>query len=84
MANHQVYQEATHDQAYAGMGTTVVAAWLVGRSSSIAHVGDSRLYLIRNKTIQLLTRDHSLVQEQAVRSGLLTDAEACARRTNMC
>lgn len=75
VANHQVYQEATHDQAYAGMGTTVVAAWLVGSILSIAHVGDSRLYLIRNKTIQLLTRDHSLVQEQ-VRSGLLTDAEA--------
>ena len=54
-----------------------------GRSSR-SHVGDSRLYLIRNKTIQLLTRDHSLVQEQ-VRSGLLTDAEALrAAHTNMC
>ena len=54
VANHQVYQEATHDQAYAGMGTTVVAAWLVGSILSIAHVGDSRLYLIRNKTLPFM------------------------------
>lgn len=75
LANHRVHHEAAHDPAYAGMGTTVVAAWLTGSMVSIAHVGDSRLYLIRDQAIQLLTRDHSLVQEQ-VRSGLLTDAQA--------
>lgn len=75
LANHRVHQEAAQQLAYAGMGTTVVAAWLVGSTVSVAHVGDSRLYLIRDQTIQPLTRDHSLVQEQ-VRSGLLTEAEA--------
>ena len=75
VANHQVYQEATHDQPYAGMGTTVVAGVARGVDPlSCAHVGDSRLYLIRNKTIRLLTRGPFLVQEQ-VRSGLLTDAK---------
>lgn len=57
------------------MGTTVVAAWLVGPILSIAHVGDSRLYLIRGNALQLLTADHSLVQEQ-VQSGLLTAHDA--------
>jgi len=75
LANHRVHQEAMHHPAYAGMGTTVVAAWIAGSMVSIAHVGDSRLYLIRDQAMQLLTRDHSLVQEQ-VRAGLLTDAEA--------
>lgn len=75
LANHRVHQEANQHLAYAGMGTTVVAAWLVGTTVSVAHVGDSRLYLIRDQTIQVLTQDHSLVQEQ-VRSGLLTEAEA--------
>ncbi len=75
LANHRVHQEAAHHPAYAGMGTTVVAAWLTESMVSIAHVGDSRLYLIRDQAIRLLTQDHSLVHEQ-VRSGLLTDAEA--------
>lgn len=75
LANHRIHQEAAREQAYAGMGTTVVAACVTGSILSIAHVGDSRLYLIRDRTIQLLTQDHSLVQEQ-LRSGLLTEAEA--------
>ena len=57
------------------MGTTVVAALIQGRALSFAHVGDSRLYLIRSGAIHLLTVDHSLVMEQ-VRDGLLTEEEA--------
>lgn len=75
LANHKVHQEAARHAEYAGMGTTVVAAWLVGPILSIAHVGDSRLYLIRGNALQLLTTDHSLVQEQ-VQSGLLTAHDA--------
>ena len=73
LANHRVHQEAAHDAAYSGMGTTVVAAWLVGSVLSIAHVGDSRLYLIRNRMLQALTTDHSLVQAQVL--SRLLDAE---------
>lgn len=75
LANHTVHQEAARYADYTGMGTTVVAAWLVGRILSIAHVGDSRLYLIRGDTVQPLTADHSLVHEQ-VRCGLLAAEEA--------
>lgn len=74
LSNHRVHQEAARHAEYAGMGTTVVAARLAGAVLSIAHVGDSRLYVIRDGAAQLLTVDHSLVQEQ-VRSGLLAAAE---------
>jgi protein phosphatase len=75
LANEAVYQSARACQQWSGMGTTVVAAALTGRMLSYAHVGDSRLYLVRNRTIQPLTMDHSLVAEQ-VRLGLLTEEEA--------
>ncbi|HQR13369.1 MAG TPA: protein phosphatase 2C domain-containing protein [Nitrospira sp.] len=74
LANHRVHQEAARRTDYAGMGTTVVAVQLTGAVLSIAHVGDSRLYLIRDGAVQLLTVDHSLVQEQ-VQSGLLAAAD---------
>jgi protein phosphatase len=57
------------------MGTTVVAALVRGNKVAIAHVGDSRIYLIRNHAFEQLTKDHSLVMEQ-VRRGLLTLEEA--------
>ena len=75
LANHRVHQEAARRAEYAGMGTTVVAARLAGATLSIAHVGDSRLYVIRDGAVQLLTVDHSLVQEQ-VQSGLLAAADS--------
>jgi protein phosphatase len=57
------------------MGTTVVAALLLEEVLTIAHVGDSRLYLIRNGTIQALTTDHSWVAEQILK-GFITEEEA--------
>jgi PPM family protein phosphatase len=75
LANHLIYQSAGDRPGWNGMGTTVVAAALTGSLLSYAHVGDSRLYLVRNQTIQPLTIDHSWVAEQ-VRQGLLTEEEA--------
>ena len=69
LANYRVHQEAALHADHHRMGTTVVAIWLVGSVLSIAHVGDSRLYLIRNHVLQALTTDHSLVQAQ-VESGM--------------
>ena len=57
------------------MGTTVVAALLHDEVLAIAHVGDSRLYLIRNGAIQPLTTDHSWVTEQMLK-GFITEEEA--------
>jgi protein phosphatase len=74
-ANDVVYRESWSRPDYAGMGTTVVAALLREEVLAIAHVGDSRLYLVRNGTIQALTTDHSWVAEQILK-GLITQEEA--------
>jgi protein phosphatase len=57
------------------MGTTVVAALLNEEALAIAHVGDSRLYLVRDGTIQPITTDHSWVAEQILK-GFMTEEEA--------
>lgn len=75
LANDVIYKSAEDRPEWSGMGTTVVAAALTDHILSFAHVGDSRLYLFRNQTIQPLTIDHSWVAEQ-VRQGLLTEEEA--------
>jgi protein phosphatase len=73
-ANLAIYQEALHQPVYAGMGTTVAAVLVAGHILSIAHVGDSRVYLIRDGTLHPLTCDHSVVSEQ-MRNGLLDEEE---------
>jgi len=75
LANQAIHREAQRHLDYAHMGTTVVSALISGQVLSFAHVGDSRLYLIRGETIHPLTMDHSLVMEQ-IRDGLLTEEEA--------
>jgi protein phosphatase len=75
LANHTIHQEAGQHPDRAGMGTTVIAVWLDGHILSIAHVGDSRLYLIRGTQLQPLTVDHSLVSEQ-MQLGILTAEDA--------
>jgi PPM family protein phosphatase len=74
-ANHLVYVRSEKDTALHGMGTTLVAAVVVGQSAVIAHVGDSRCYLFRNGELLRQTNDHSLVDEQ-VRLGQLTQDQA--------
>jgi serine/threonine protein phosphatase PrpC len=74
-ANDVVCRAANSRSDYEGMGTTMVAAFLDGAVVSIAHVGDSRVYLRRGDDLRKLTEDHSLVVDQ-VRRGLLTEEEA--------
>jgi len=74
-ACHTVYETALHDPALHGMGTTVTGMMMIGNRGWIAHVGDSRCYLLRNKTLAQITEDHSLVNEQ-IKLGLLTPEEA--------
>lgn len=61
-ANHIVLDRAQTDAATRGMGTTVVAALIKSDVASIAHVGDSRLYLLREGVLHQLTQDHSVVE----------------------
>ena len=74
-ANAAIFQAAQDEAGYAGMGTTLVAALFFDDRVAVAHVGDSRLYRLRDGTLSLLTHDHSLLQEQ-IDSGLLSAEEA--------
>jgi protein phosphatase len=82
-ANEAVHRESWSRPDYAGMGTTVVAALLYEEALAIAHVGDSRLYLVRSGAIRALTTDHSWVAEQILK-GFITEEEAqCSPRRNI-
>src|SRR5215203_2944960 len=74
-ANAEIHQQARDDPDLAGMGTTVTAAYLDGDTVVVAHVGDSRCYLLRDGDLIRLTRDHSLVDE-LIRRGKLTEEQA--------
>ena len=74
-ANKDIFRSTQEHRGYEGTGTTVVAAAVVEDQLYLAHVGDSRAYLIRNRNIYLLTVDHRWGQE-AVDSGEMTPAEA--------
>lgn len=74
-ANLEVYKASHGEAANAGMGSTIAAVLVQDNFLSVGHVGDSRVYLLRNGQIQQLTNDHSLVMEQ-VRRGLMTLQEA--------
>jgi serine/threonine protein phosphatase PrpC len=74
-ANQQIHAQAQADPSKAGMGTTLVAAVVLGRRVYVANVGDSRAYLINQTKMAQITEDHSWVEEQ-VRAGLLTHEQA--------
>ncbi len=74
-ANSAIHEMAHHNPECAGMGSTVVAALFQDDALCVAHVGDSRLYRLRDGRLQLLTEDHSVVQELLNR-GLLTPEQA--------
>jgi PPM family protein phosphatase len=74
-ANATVSKLATDNPLYRGMGTTLTAALLEGRRIHVAHVGDSRAYLLRGGQFSQLTDDHTLVQH-LVDEGQITREEA--------
>ena len=75
IANTRVLEAMRKDARLRGMGTTVVACLVDNDLISVAHVGDSRAYLIRDNQLSRITNDHSWVFEQ-VQAGMLTEAEA--------
>ena len=74
-ANRLLMEEANADSSKTGMGTTVVAATVIGDRLHVANVGDSRLYIINHEAIRQITRDHSLVEEM-VRLGEMDKEDA--------
>lgn len=73
--NAAICQAAQGNPKYSGMGTTLVAIQFYDNRLTVAHVGDSRLYRLRGEALSLLTRDHSLLQEQ-IDSGMITAEQA--------
>jgi len=78
-ASRRIFEKATEDQTLHGMGTTTVALLLRNNKAYIANVGDSRVYRIRGKKINQITKDHSLVSEQ-IRAGLMSADDSRAQR----
>lgn len=74
-ANNEVFTAACRNREYLGMGTTLAACVFLADGLVVAHVGDSRVYLVRNGEAQRLTEDHSVVQE-LINQGKLSPAEA--------
>jgi protein phosphatase len=74
-ANHRIHERSRSDEQRAGMGTTVTAAYVDEQDVVVAHVGDSRAYLLRGDDLIRLTKDHSLVGELVAR-GKLTEEQA--------
>jgi protein phosphatase len=70
VANRVILERAEAETAHAGMGTTMVGAWIADHVVSVAHVGDSRAYVCNQDGFVGVTRDHSLVEAQ-VQAGLI-------------
>ena len=75
LSNTEIFRAQEEEEAYKGMGTTIVATLVIGSQVYVGHVGDSRLYLYRGRTVRRLTKDHSLVQDLIDR-GFYTEREA--------
>ncbi len=74
-ANAAIYQTAKSQPQYSGMGTTLVVALFFDNRMTVGHIGDSRLYRLRQDAFEQVTRDHSLLQEQ-IESGMITKEQA--------
>jgi len=74
-ANREIFNLSLKESSLRGMGTTLTALQFDNECANLAHVGDSRTYLIQDGEMKQLTRDHSYVQEQ-VDAGLITPEEA--------
>lgn len=77
-SDHAIQAKALANTEFNGMGTTLVAAHLIVQESPqiiLAHVGDSRAYLLRAHKLTLLTRDHSIVEEYLIK-GVISPEEA--------
>jgi protein phosphatase len=75
LANLRIYEMSIRDIRYKGMGTTIVSTMVCGDKIYVAHVGDSRVYRIRQNEIKQLTRDHSLLEDYKEAKPDMTEEE---------
>ncbi len=75
LAGRRIYEKAKEQPEYHGMGTTAVVLLVDSGNAYVAHVGDSRLYMLRDGAVEQVTEDHSLIAEK-IRHGLITPEEA--------
>lgn len=75
LAGRRIFEKAREQPEYHGMGTTAVTLLVDTGNAYVAHVGDSRVYMMRDNRIEQVTEDHSLIAEK-VRHGLITPEEA--------
>ncbi|MGH2527839.1 MAG: Stp1/IreP family PP2C-type Ser/Thr phosphatase [Actinomycetota bacterium] len=81
-ANRAVFERSVEDRQVAGMGTTLTAALVEGDRIRLAHVGDSRAYLLRDGELRRLTEDHTLVHRMVAEGEISeTEAEAHPQRS---
>ena len=74
-ANASIFHAAQSQPQYTGMGTTIVAGLFYDNRVAVGHVGDSRMYRLRDEVLESITRDHSLLQEQ-IDSGIISIEDA--------
>jgi protein phosphatase len=74
-ANASIFHAAESQPQYSGMGTTIVAGLFYDDRVAVAHVGDSRMYRLRGEVFEVVTKDHSLLQEQ-LDSGMISKEDA--------
>jgi protein phosphatase len=82
-ANRQIHRRAGQDWRRRGMGTTFVGLLVLSRSAVVAHVGDSRLYRLRDGELKLMTRDHSLANHLVDRGFIQPEEAATHPRRNV-
>lgn len=75
LASTKVFSMAQQDSLMTGMGTTLVLLLTIGQKAYVGHVGDSRVYLVRNNKQHLLTEDHSVIADQ-IKRGLIAKKDA--------
>ena len=81
--NAAIFNAANSQPHYAGMGTTLVMALFYDNRMTVAHIGDSRLYRLRDDQLTAITRDHSLLQEQIDRGMISAEAARFADNKNL-
>lgn len=75
LANYKIYEAASKDIRFKGMGTTIVTCLVNGDKIYVSHVGDSRCYRMRSRKLGQLTRDHSLLEDYKEAKPDMTEEE---------